>query len=107
MLLNRDSKKFYVYSKSVDMRKSFNGLLGIINSELQEDALNGNAYIFISRSKKLSKILWWDRTGWCIMAKKLERGTFEINRAEDSQSITEKELLLLLDGVFKKRKIFQ
>ena len=92
------------YSVAVDMRKSFIGLIGVTQSELGEDALSGDAYVFFNKAKTILKMLWWDRTGWCVFAKRLERGTFELRSSEIKQSLTEKELMLLLDGVFKKRK---
>ena len=103
MLFAREQKRILAYSGAVDMRKSFSGLIGVTNSELGEDALSGDAYIFFNRAKTILKMLWWDRTGWCVFAKRIERGTFELRSTNAKQALSEKELMLLLDGVFRRR----
>lgn len=104
MLLSKNPRKIMAYSGAVDMRKSFSGLIAVTRQILDEDALSGDAYLFFNRSKTILKMLWWDRTGWCVFAKRIERGTFELRSNDEKQNLDEKELELLLDGVFRRRK---
>lgn len=103
MLLGTKPQRILAYNGAVDMRKSFSGLISATQSILGEDVLSGDAFVFLNRTRRIMKILWWDRTGWCVLAKRLERGTYELRSSAVKQILSEKELLLLLDGVFKKR----
>ena len=80
MLFGRQAPRVLVFEHPVDMRKSFNGLHAIASQLSQEDALSGLLFLFVNRSKTIMKILFWDRTGWCVVAKRLERGGFEVSK---------------------------
>jgi transposase len=58
------------------MRKSFNGLQGIVTNQLRRDALSGEVFIFMNRRRDQVKMLVWDRSGFVIYYKRLERGRF-------------------------------
>ena len=90
------------YSQAVDMRKSFNGLLGEAKLRFEEDPLSGTLFLFLNRSRTIVKVLWWDRTGWCVFGKRLERGRFELRRHEELQELSAREFELLLDGVLRR-----
>lgn len=89
------SRRILAYSEPVDMRKSFDGLLAIASRVLDTDPLSPTAFVFSNRSRKLIKILFWDRTGFCIYAKRLEQGRFRFHGGE----ITLQALDLILDGI--------
>ena len=93
--------RIFAYSEPVDMRKSFNGLQYIVRSHLKSDPLSGDIYLFVNKSGNYLKALLWDRTGYVIIAKKLERGRFSLPRSPDrgSVEVSEKILLLLFDGI--------
>ena len=91
--------KFLAYSQPVDMRKSFTGLYGVVRNILNEDPVSKTAFIFINRRRTHCKILFWDRTGFCLLCKKLERGRFLLRKSEEKQELSEKEVIFLLDGV--------
>ena len=93
------SRRILAYAEPVDMRKGAQGLVGLARNVLHEDALSGDIYIFINRARTILKGLWWDRTGWCVLSKRLERARFELRTAEMKQELSERELELLLDGV--------
>jgi transposase len=63
------------------MRKSFDGLQAVASLVAQEDVLFDSLYLFMNRSKTILKVLFWDRTGWCVVAKRLERGRFEVSKS--------------------------
>lgn len=70
---------------------------------MEADPLSGDIYLFFNRRGGLVKMLWWDRTGYCVLGKKLEQGRFRLRRNEQRQELTHQELELLLDGVFSRR----
>ena len=69
--------RIYLYSKNVDMRKSFDGLLGIIQAEFQKDVRLGDLFLFLNRRLDRLKLMGWDRDGLLIVYKRLESGTFQ------------------------------
>jgi transposase len=104
MILGARSKRILFYSSPVDMRKSFDGLIGVTKGVLKEDPLSGDLFIFSNRKGNYVKILFWDRTGFCVYAKKLERGKFRFFGSEEKSEITKEQLSLLLDGIVLGRK---
>ena len=101
-------KNYFVYPDCIDGRKSFNGLTGIIRSELQRDPAGGDVYIFVSRSRQSIKLLFWEHGGFVIYYKKMDNGSFEVPplRADgQGRHISEIQLLQLIRGIeFQKEK---
>lgn len=82
------------------MRKSFDGLCGIIKNKMQQDVLTGDVFIFLNKRRTHIKLLLWERDGFAIYYKRLERGTFELPANNDAQlPITHQQLLLVLQGI--------
>jgi transposase len=84
------------------MRKSFNGLIAIVRSELAADPLTGHLFVFINRNQTLMKILYWDGDGFAIWFKRLESGTFRLPAiTSDTKSIdiTRSGLSMILEGI--------
>jgi len=92
------SSRIFLYRGPVDMRRGFDGLAGIVRDELSEDPMNGTLFVFLNRSRNKIKALYWDRDGYAIWTKRLERGCFALP-SEDGGEIAMAELALLLDGV--------
>jgi len=88
-----------LYCDAVDLRKGHHGLLGIVEQELGKDGLNGSLYLFSNRNRSLIKGLYWDRTGYVVISKRLESGKFCIPFKEDVIELDNKSLRLLLDGL--------
>ena len=108
------SRQFHLYRKETDMRKGFNSLCGIILNELGKQVLNGDAFIFINRSRRHLKLLVWEAGGFTILYRRLEKGTFEVpafNLDENSLTISCDQLNFILQGVsltaVKYRKRYQ
>jgi len=79
--------RIFAYSKPTDMRKSFQGLLVLVKRVFRDhDPYSGSLFVFINRRGNYMKILRWDRTGFALYAKKLERGRFLLPSKELSQS---------------------
>jgi len=86
----------------IDMRKSFDGLIGIVRSELAADPLSGHLFVFLNRTQTLMKILHWEGGGFVIWFKRLESGTFRFPaRIGDAPAIelTRSGLAMILEGI--------
>jgi len=94
--------RIFLAAGATDMRKSFNGLSGLVRSRLSGDPLSGDLFVFCNRGKNRLKILFYDTTGLWVLAKRLERGTFdwpaELAGRERIELRYEK-LLLILGGL--------
>lgn len=86
-----------------DMRKSFNGLSNLVCDQINEDPQSGHIFVFFNRRKDLAKILWWDRSGYWLLGKRLEQGRFSVfdqaNGNDGSFAMTASDLMLILDGI--------
>jgi len=80
------------------MRKSFDGLSGLISSEMEADPLNGDVYLFINRRGDRLKMLVWERGGFWLFYKRLERGRFQLPGHGESE-ISYQTLVMMLDGI--------
>jgi transposase len=82
------------------MRKSFHGLLGLVQQVFaDEDPYSGSLFLFVNRRGNYVKALVWDRTGFALYAKRLERGRFTFPSEAVSQELSEQALRFLLDGI--------
>jgi len=94
--------RYYLYTRSTDMRKSFDGLCGLVTNQLGCNPTTGDVFIFVNRRATLIKLLVWDQTGFVIYYKRLEKGTFEVPQASKgrySLQIPRRTLMLMLEGV--------
>ena len=92
-------RRIWAYSEPVDLRKSIDGLVGVVKSLLEEDPLSGSLFVFVNRRRNYLKLVYWDRTGWCLFAKRLERGRFRLPSAARKQVLSVQVFQLLLDGL--------
>jgi transposase len=102
MLTLVPNMRIYVHTRPTDMRKSFDGLCGLVRSVFQADPLDGSLFLFINRRRDRIKMLWWDRDGLVLFYKRLEAGTFEMLQADDDAATLEidaTQLAMLLGGV--------
>jgi transposase len=96
--------RLFLCSGATDMRKGFDSLASLVESALTLDPLSGHLFVFRSRRGDRIKILWWDRDGYCLWYKRLERGSFRFpaaSTANESKGVEVKaaDLMMLLDGV--------
>ena len=92
--------RVHLYGQPVDMRKSFDGLQALTRHALLADPLNGALYVFINRRATQMKVLYFDRTGFCIWAKRLSAGRFLSDwRAVRTRQMDFTGLKLLLEGI--------
>ena len=93
--------RIFVATQPADMRKSFNGLSIATRQVLAQDPLSGHLFIFFNRRRTMVKGLYWDRSGYCVWAKRLEKGTFRLP-IWDGEAVVEMEaaeLGLILEGL--------
>lgn len=99
------SVRIFVCTKPVDMRRSFDGLFGLVQTLVHQDPFSGSLFLFRSRRGDFIKIFWWDLDGWAIFAKRLEVGTFNfpdvrfVNGEYEPLEMERSDLLLLLEGI--------
>lgn len=105
MTLFSEATRVYVVLGATDMRKSFDTLAGLVKEVIREDPLTGHAFVFSNRHRNRIKLLWWDGTGLCVLAKRLERGRFPWPRRDDeSLEMTRDDLWALLGWAVKARE---
>ena len=102
-----------LYRQSVDIRKSFDGLIGLIRSVLHADPVSPTFFVFFNKDRNKLKILYWDNDGFAIWYKRIEKGTFHLTlpmNDETSVKLTRAQLAMLLEGIdfqnVKQRKRF-
>ena len=95
--------QIYIAVDAVDMRKGFDGLAAGVRQQLRREPMSGELFVFLNRHRDRVKILYWDRSGWVIFYKRLERGSFKLPaRPEPGQralQLDAAELALLLEGI--------
>jgi transposase len=109
------SVRVYLCTAPCDMRRSFDGLHALVTGAMQLDAFAGHLFVFSNKRRDRVKILYWDRDGFAVWAKRLEEGTyampFEDVANAPRREITAQELGALLSGidlsVAKRRKRYQ
>jgi transposase len=96
------SVRVYLCTSPCDMRRSFDGLHALVTGAMKLDAFAGHLFVFANRRKDRVKILYWDRDGFAVWAKRLEEGTYAIPFCEEDEArreITAQELGALLSGI--------
>ena len=92
------SHRFYLYEGHCDMRKSFDGLCGLVVSVMQRQPTSGEVFVFLNRSCTHIKLLHWEHGGFVLYYKRLEQGTFGIPALKKGE-LSWSDLVLLVEGV--------
>jgi len=104
MLLSSMSLTVYLATGATDMRKSINGLSLIVAEQFALDPLSGHLFCFCNRRRDIIKILFWDRNGFCLYHKRLEKDRFQWPQSEQEVlSLPGHALSWLLDGLSVKQ----
>lgn len=101
MLSIPPTMRVFVATKPTDMRKSFDGLVGAVRGVVAQDPLSGHLFAFFNRRRTMMKAVFWDRGGYCMIAKRLVKGTFFLPPA-GARGVVEleaSELALILEGI--------
>ena len=108
------SVRVYLCTAPCDMRRSFDGLCSLVTNAMHMDAFAGHLFVFSNRRRDRVKILYWDRDGFAVWAKRLEEGTYAMPFSEVTENrceISGQELGALLSGIdlsqARRRKRYQ
>jgi len=109
MFFPESHTRVWLYTEPTDMRKSFQGLADMTKVKLREDPTSGHLFVFLNKRKNYMKVLYFDRTGYCLWAKKLESGCFYFENGRDNKrQLDMTQLKLMIEGLvennYKKRK---
>lgn len=108
--------RIFLFRQPTDMRKSFHGLIALIESALKQDPLSGSLFVFVNRRRDRIKILYWGQTGFCIWYQQLQQGTYQLPDRESIEQqenieVSRSQLSLILDGIdlgsVRQRRRFQ
>ena len=92
--------RVYLAFGATDMRKAINGLSILVETQLQMDPFSGHLFVFCNRRRNIIKILYWDRNGFCLWHKRLEKQSFRWPESEKQVlQIDQRQLLWLLQGL--------
>lgn len=100
MMMFVEPDDIYLHMDAVDFRKSINGLLAIVENELELNAFTGALFIFTNRKQDKLKCLYWDKTGFALWYKRLEKQRFKWPKISELNHLkmTEQQLAWLLGG---------
>ena len=100
MLLSSAQTKVYLALGNTDMRKAINGLSILVQESMDLDPFSGHLFVFCNRRRNILKILYWDRNGFCLWSKRLEKHFFRWPESnEEVIKIDQRELMWLVDGL--------
>ena len=107
MTIDISKVKIFIRPGNTDLRKAVNGLTAMVEQEMSGEPFSGNVYLFCNRERKLLKALWWERNGFWLSQKRLEKDKFPWPSSSDAvQELSAEELSMLLTGIdfFKAHK---
>lgn len=100
MIPDLQQTKIFIRPGFTDLRKAASGLCILIQEEMHEKPLTGNLFIFCNKNRKLIKVIWWDKTGFWLCQKKLEKEKWPWPENEEkAQELNVEELHLLIKGI--------
>jgi transposase len=102
------SIRIFVARDAVDFRKAHDGLLAVVRDQFGDDPFGGSLFVFLNKRRDRVKLLQWDRDGFWLHYKRLERGTFRVVVDGDGSRVemTRPQLAMLLEGIdLEKRRI--
>jgi transposase len=100
MILDLSHYRFFLRPGKTDLRKGSNGLSVLIQNSMDYDPFSKSLFLFCNGEHRLMKIVYWDRNGFCLWQKKLQRDKFPWPNSEDAaREISFEQLKMLLDGI--------
>jgi transposase len=104
LLFSYPIRNYYLYTGHIDFRKGIDGLCGIVTNELTQSPVSGDLYVFMNRRRNQLKMLHWQGDGYCVLYKRLEKGTYELPDVTNTKSmeISLQKLQFILQGVVLK-----
>jgi len=107
MMLDLNLARIFVHPGTTDLRKAINGLSVIVQDVMKHNPFSGSVFLFCNRERRLLKAIYWDKSGFWLSQKRLEKDKFPWPQDEEAaRELTAEELRMLLSGIdfFKKHK---
>jgi len=107
MIFDLSKAKIFLRPGTTDLRKAVNGLSVIVENDIKQDPFSGSLFLFCNRGRKLLKGVYWDKTGFWLSQKRLEKSRFPWPQDEkEARELSVEELQMLLRGIdfFKMHK---
>ena len=102
-MLSVISARYFLYQQPTDMRKSFDGLCGLVSNKLGQNPTSGDLFIFVNKPRNRIKLLRWETGGFVLFYKRLEQGTFHLPKPQDAKAgkltIDYSELVMIINGI--------
>jgi transposase len=100
MTVDLNAVKVYIRPGATDLRKAAVGLTVLVQEQMELDPLSGSVYVFCNKGRKLLKAVWWDRTGFWLAQKRLERERYPWpENSEAARELSVEEVRMLLAGI--------
>lgn len=100
MILDLSKTRIFIRPGATDMRKQINGLSLLVEEEMEQNVFSGSLFLFSNKRNDRLKILYWDKTGFCLWLKRLEKNRFPWpENPSDAREITYDQLKMLLTGI--------
>jgi transposase len=100
MFVDWDRIRVFVRPGATDLRKQINGLAALAQTDMGQDPLSGHLYLFSNQDRRLLKALYWDKNGFCLWQKRLERDKFPWPHSEEAaREISVEQLRMVLGGI--------
>ena len=101
MIMLPSAVRIFLCTRPTDLRKSFDGLTGLVQECFGQDPLTGHLFLFVNRRRDRIKIIYFDRDGLAIWYKRLESGSFQMppTMTQDGVELQPTQLLMLLSGI--------
>jgi len=107
MIIDFNHARIFLRPGTTDLRKAINGLTAVVQEEMKHDPFSGSVFLFCNRGRKLLKAVYWDKTGFWLSQKRLEKNRFPWPQDEaEARELAVEELKMLLTGIdfFKAHK---
>jgi len=88
----------WLYHGAVDLRKSYRSLCSVVEQELGKQPKSGEAFVFVNRRRTLAKVLWWDRTGWCLLLKRLAASRYRVSGRDTLRELRVGDVQIFFDS---------
>ncbi|MDR3338000.1 MAG: IS66 family insertion sequence element accessory protein TnpB [Treponema sp.] len=100
MTVDLSKVRIYIRPGHTDLRKAVNGLTLVVQEQMGQDPFSESVYIFCNRDRRVLKAVWWDRTGFWLSQKRLERDKFPWPESEEAvEELTREQVQMLLSGI--------
>jgi len=92
--------KIFIRPGHTDLRKAINGLAAMIEQQMTGEPFSGNIYLFCNKDRKLLKAIWWDKNGFWLCQKRLEKDKFPWPQTNEAvQELSSEQMIMLLSGI--------